>query len=53
MFSTVRSGRVQKLDPDSGMIFVWQSPVQEGFWMKDTYIPLQIAQTKYRKRPNR
>ena len=31
------------LDAESGMIFVWQSPVREGFWMKDTLIPLSIA----------
>lgn len=31
------------LHADSGMIFVWQSPVREGFWMKDTLIPLSIA----------
>lgn len=33
----------EQLDADSGMIFVWDSPVQGGFWMKDTYIPLSIA----------
>lgn len=31
------------LESDSGMIFVWDSPTQGGFWMKDTYIPLSIA----------
>jgi uncharacterized protein len=31
------------LDPDSGMIFVWPSPVSESFWMENTYIPLSIA----------
>jgi uncharacterized protein len=31
------------LDPDSGMIFVWTSPVLESFWMENTYIPLSIA----------
>jgi uncharacterized protein len=34
---------VTSLDPDAGMVFVWQSPVQEGFWMENTYIPLSIA----------
>ncbi|HEX6510040.1 MAG TPA: DUF192 domain-containing protein [Chloroflexota bacterium] len=31
------------LDPDSGMVFVWTSPVQDSFWMENTYIPLSIA----------
>jgi uncharacterized membrane protein (UPF0127 family) len=31
------------LDGDSGMIFVWQSPVLESFWMENTAIPLSIA----------
>jgi len=31
------------LDPDSGMIFVWQQPVQESFWMENTYMPLTVA----------
>jgi len=31
------------LDPDSGMIFVWDQPVQESFWMENTYIPLTVA----------
>jgi uncharacterized membrane protein (UPF0127 family) len=31
------------LDPDSGMVFVWPSPVLESFWMENTYIPLSIA----------
>jgi uncharacterized membrane protein (UPF0127 family) len=33
----------QSLEPDSGMIFVWQSPTSDTFWMKDTPIPLSIA----------
>jgi len=33
----------KQLGPDNGMIFVWDSPVQRGFWMKDTAIPLSIA----------
>ncbi|MBI5869398.1 MAG: DUF192 domain-containing protein [Actinobacteria bacterium] len=32
-----------RLDADSGMIFVYDNPTQGGFWMKDTYIPLSIA----------
>lgn len=32
-----------RLDADSGMIFVYESPTRGGFWMKDTYIPLSIA----------
>jgi uncharacterized membrane protein (UPF0127 family) len=31
------------LDPDSGMIFVWDQPVQDSFWMENTYIPLTVA----------
>ncbi len=31
------------LDPDSGMIFVWPSPILDSFWMENTYIPLSIA----------
>lgn len=31
------------LDPDSGMIFVWDQPVLESFWMENTLIPLSIA----------
>jgi uncharacterized protein len=31
------------LDPDSGMVFVWSTPVLESFWMENTYIPLSIA----------
>jgi uncharacterized membrane protein (UPF0127 family) len=31
------------LDPDSGMVFVWDGLVLESFWMKDTYIPLTVA----------
>jgi hypothetical protein len=27
----------------AGMLFVWEEPVQVGFWMKDTLIPLDIA----------
>lgn len=31
------------LDKDSGMLFVFPRPVRNGFWMKDTLIPLSIA----------
>jgi uncharacterized protein len=33
----------QVLDPDSGMLFVYQQPSRSRFWMKDTLIPLSIA----------
>lgn len=31
------------LDPDSGMLFIFPTPVRESFWMKNTLIPLAIA----------
>ena len=31
------------LPADQGMAFLWNAPVQESFWMKDTTIPLSIA----------
>ncbi len=31
------------LPRDQGMLFVFPRPVQTGFWMKDTWIPLSIA----------
>jgi uncharacterized protein len=31
------------LPPDGGMLFSFGSPTSEGFWMKDTAIPLSIA----------
>lgn len=31
------------LAPDQGMIFVWGHDVREGFWMKNTLIPLSVA----------
>lgn len=34
---------VKSMDPDAGMIFVWQTPVLEAFWMQNTLIPLSIA----------
>ena len=33
----------QQLCADCGMLFQFEQPVQVGFWMKDTYIPLDIA----------
>ena len=31
------------LQPDHGMLFVFEAPQPLGFWMKNTYIPLSIA----------
>jgi uncharacterized membrane protein (UPF0127 family) len=31
------------LDPDSGMLFVYDRPATEGYWMHNTLIPLSIA----------
>lgn len=31
------------LESDKGMIFVWETPTDSPFWMKDTLIPLSIA----------
>ena len=31
------------LQPDHGMIFVFDSPEPQAFWMKNTFIPLSIA----------
>ena len=31
------------LQPDHGMLFVFERPEPLGFWMKNTYIPLSIA----------
>lgn len=33
----------ESLAADAGMIFVYEEPVQGGFWMKNTLIPLSIA----------
>jgi hypothetical protein len=33
----------EHLDPDAGMAFLFGSPVESRFWMKDTLIPLSIA----------
>jgi hypothetical protein len=32
----------QKLEPGRGMIFLWQHPEPLKFWMKNTYIPLDM-----------
>lgn len=32
----------QHLDPDRGMLFVFASPRQLNFWMKNTLIPLDV-----------
>ena len=31
------------LQPDHGMLFVFDRPEPQGFWMKNTFIPLSIA----------
>jgi uncharacterized protein len=31
------------LQPDHGMIFVFERPEPQGFWMRNTFIPLSIA----------
>ncbi|HWD15008.1 MAG TPA: DUF192 domain-containing protein [Casimicrobiaceae bacterium] len=31
------------LQPDHGMLFVFESPQPLAFWMKNTYVPLSIA----------
>ncbi|MGZ5290185.1 MAG: DUF192 domain-containing protein [Actinomycetota bacterium] len=36
------SGR-SSLPADTGMVFVWDQPVETTFWMKDTLLPLSIA----------
>jgi uncharacterized protein len=35
-------GRTE-LDPEAGMVFLQDAPLQVGFWMKDTLIPLSVA----------
>src|SRR5437879_7514011 len=32
----------EKLAPDHGMLFLFGDERQQGFWMKNTYIPLDI-----------
>ena len=31
------------LQPDHGMVFIFERPAPQGFWMKNTFIPLSIA----------
>lgn len=31
------------LAQDHGMLFVWDRPQPQGFWMKNTFVPLSIA----------
>jgi uncharacterized membrane protein (UPF0127 family) len=33
----------RSLAPDAGMVFLFPGPVRDGFWMKDTLIPLSIG----------
>ncbi|MCH2155087.1 MAG: DUF192 domain-containing protein [Opitutales bacterium] len=33
----------REMDKDAGMLFVFETPQARGFWMKNTYIPLDIA----------
>jgi uncharacterized membrane protein (UPF0127 family) len=33
----------ERLDPDAGMVFLFEEPLNTTFWMKDTLIPLSIA----------
>jgi uncharacterized membrane protein (UPF0127 family) len=33
----------EHLDADAGMLFVYQAEIQRHFWMKNTYLPLDIA----------
>ncbi|AHC15291.1 DUF192 domain-containing protein [Salinispira pacifica] len=33
----------RELDPDKGMLFIFEEPQQLSFWMKNTYIDLSIA----------
>lgn len=37
------SGRDTQLQKNESMIFIYDLPQQLAFWMKETYIPLQIA----------
>jgi uncharacterized membrane protein (UPF0127 family) len=34
---------VRSFPDDAGMLFKWQSPRVLSFWMKNTYVPLDIA----------
>jgi uncharacterized membrane protein (UPF0127 family) len=37
------SGRKKPLGKNEGMLFVFERPEAMGFWMKETYIPLQLV----------
>jgi uncharacterized membrane protein (UPF0127 family) len=41
---------ITSLPEDDGMAFVWDSPTQTAFWMKDTLVPLSIAFVNARSR---
>ena len=41
------------LQPDHGMLFVFEAPQPLSFWMKDTYVPLSIAFVDTRGRISR
>jgi hypothetical protein len=34
---------IESLPKDGGMVFLWDRPVTDAFWMKDTPIPLSVA----------
>ena len=33
----------RRLSPDAGMVFLFDRPTENAFWMKNTLIPLSIA----------
>lgn len=35
--------KINYLPDDEGMLFIYEEPEDVGFWMKDTYIPLDIV----------
>jgi uncharacterized membrane protein (UPF0127 family) len=39
----------EKMEPDRGMLFIFPEEKQQGFWMKNTYIPLDIMFIKSNK----
>jgi uncharacterized membrane protein (UPF0127 family) len=41
------------LQPDHGMVFVFERPEPQGFWMKSTFIPLSIVFVDRRPHPQR
>jgi hypothetical protein len=34
---------VESLPKDGGIVFLWDAPTTDAFWMKDTLIPLSVA----------